>query len=87
MAYGLNSNGGGPRQNKLQAWLKSNNRIKIECTEDGVIVTNICCKSLRKRVNRNGSLKTIRRGRSTGLLTEGQNVSIEGKIFQVQPIA
>ncbi len=88
MPYELNCNGeGGTRQEKLQAWLKKNNRIKVECTEKGVIVTNICCKSLRIRPNGNGPLKTIRKGKTTSLLTKGQNVFIEGKTFQIQPVA
>jgi len=88
MAYELGCNGEGrTRQEKKQAWLKKNNRIRVECTEEGVIVTNICCRSLRIRSNGNGSLKAIRKRRSTGLLTEGQNIFIEGKTFQVQPVA
>ncbi len=88
MAYELNCNGeGGPRQKRLKIWLEKNNRIKVECTEEGVIITNICCKGLRVRPNRDGLLKTIRKGKSTGLLTKGQNVFIEGNTFQVQPVA
>ena len=88
MAYKLDCNReGGTRQERLQTWLEKNNRIKIECTEDGVIITNICCRSLRTRSNGDRSLKTIRKGRSTGLLTNGQNVFIEGRAFQVQPVA
>jgi len=89
MTYGLNCNGqGGARKKNSQIWLENNNRIKIEGTAEGVVITNLCSSRLRVRTNGDGSpLKTIRKGKSTGLLVEGQNVFIEGKTFQVQSVA
>jgi len=88
MIHELGCNGeGGSRQERLEAWLKKNNRIKVEGTENGVVVTNVCCSSLRIRSNGKGPLKTICKGKTTGLLTKGQNVFIEGKIFWVRPVA
>jgi len=84
MAYELICNGTGNKREKQQAWLKKNNRIKIERTEEGIIITNVCSR-LRVRLN-GDALKTIRKGKATGLLTQGQNVFIEGKTFIVQQV-
>lgn len=89
MNYELNCNEtNGNRHETLKTWLKKNNRIKVEYTEKGIIITNVCSRHLRRvRLNGDGLLKTIRRGKTTGLLTQGQNVFIEGKRFIVQKVA
>ena len=72
----------GAKEKKLMNWLGKNNRVRIDCCKNGVVVTNVCCMNLRTR--RNGQIKRIFKGKSTGLLVVGQDVLIEGKIFSVQ---
>jgi len=83
MIFYLCNGDGGHRKEKLQKWLEKNHRIKIRGMDTGVIIKNISCKSLRIKNNR-GSLKTIRKGKETDLLVEGQSVFIEGKTFHVR---
>jgi len=83
MIFYLWNGEGGHRKKKLQKWLEKSRRIKIKGKGEGIIIRNICCKSLRIKNNR-GLLKTIRKGKETGLLVEGQSVFIEGKTFHVQ---